>query len=232
MSGTEYGKIETLFNRDTDKDGRKGTFKVLPELGFRLPEFGLIKEWVITEKVDGTNIRIEYNPQGYPDSWEGERGPTIIVRGRTNNADIPPFLLESINVLVDIDKFVEAFDDEARVTLYGEGYGARIQKGGGNYREGTSFRLFDVKVGDWWLNWENVQGVGKTLGLPVVPQLPITTVEESMIAVRGFLGSTVASEENGGKVVMAEGVVARTDPLLFTRKGGRVTWKLKGKDFA
>ncbi len=29
----------------------------------------------------------------------------------------------------------------------------------------------------------------------------------------------------------AEGIVARTEPLLFTRRGDRVMWKLKAGDF-
>jgi hypothetical protein len=29
-----------------------------------------------------------------------------------------------------------------------------------------------------------------------------------------------------------EGIVCRTVPLLFTRRGSRVVWKLKGRDLA
>jgi len=48
-----YPKIETLFKRDE-------TFRVTDKL--RLPEFALVREWLVTEKVDGTNIRVVYLP--------------------------------------------------------------------------------------------------------------------------------------------------------------------------
>ena len=164
MSGTQYGKIETLYNRD------KQTFKVDASLGFRLPEFGLIKEWLVTEKIDGTNIRIEYH-HGVPPIGE--------IKGRTDKADIPPFLIDSIHDLVNLDALVKTFGEEdpeatGPIILYGEGYGERIQKGGGNYREGTSFRLFDVKVGRWWLNWDNVRGVAESLGIKTVPIIKVS----------------------------------------------------------
>ena len=49
----KYPKIETLFTRDEK-------FKVTDII--RLPEFENIKKWLVTEKIDGTNIRIIYTP--------------------------------------------------------------------------------------------------------------------------------------------------------------------------
>ena len=50
--------------------------------------------------------------------------------------------------------------DPVDVTLYGEGYGARIQKGGGKYlAKSCDFVLFDVKIGDWWLRREAVDEI-------------------------------------------------------------------------
>ena len=237
MSGTEYGKIETLYNRD------KETFKVDPALGLRLPEFGLINKWLVTEKIDGTNIRIGYYP------WRIESPEVaMIIKGRTDNADIPPFLLESIKKLVTVEKMHETFDHDVVTILYGEGYGERIQKGGGNYRKGTSFRLFDVKVGDWWLNWDNVVGVAESLGIKTVPFIKVPMALEVATGLVGLGpyalnhkdgysgGYSVVAQQDRGKAdgialcVRAEGVVARTDPLLFTRRGDRLMWKLKGKD--
>lgn len=229
MSGTEYPKIETLFNRN------KETFKVETHLGYRLPEFGLIKSWWLTEKIDGTNIRIEYLPEGLPADQYSASQPSsdVYIKGRTDNADIPPILGEVLYEMFPVEKLKEVFDQDARVVLYGEGYGARIQKGGGDYREGVSFRLFDVKVGDWWLNWENVVGVAESLGIKTVPSLsvPATTGEALYVLRVQFIESTVALED-GGNGRMPEGIVARTNPLLFTRKGERLMWKLKHKDLA
>lgn len=218
MAGTEYPKIETVFNRGAD-------FGVTKEL--RLPEFGLVEDhWLVTEKVDGTNIRIELFP---PDMFKAE--PNVLVKGRTDRADVPLALTEAINAMLPVDQLVKAFGEDARVTLYGEGYGPKIQNGGW-YRNDPGFILFDVRVGDWWLNWDNVTEIGATLGLDVVPVVfESASIAEVVDAFRfGDMDDSAVSigDTQGHK---PEGVVARTDPLLFTRKGERLMWKLKHKDF-
>ena len=52
---TTYPKIETLFDRDSQ-------FKLNTD-AIRKPELDLIKKWEVTEKIDGTNIRIFWNDQ-------------------------------------------------------------------------------------------------------------------------------------------------------------------------
>ncbi|GAF73632.1 unnamed protein product, partial [marine sediment metagenome] len=47
--------------------------------------------------------------------------------------------------------------------------------------------------------------------------------------VREGFKSLVAEEE--GTPILAEGIVARTDPYLFDGQGRRVIWKLKTKEF-
>jgi hypothetical protein len=51
----EYHKIQTVFKRDPSNN-----YKTLLEGEFAIPEFGYLQdnEWVFTEKVDGTNIRV------------------------------------------------------------------------------------------------------------------------------------------------------------------------------
>src|SRR5256885_3977409 len=76
----EYPKIETVFDRD------EKTFRVIKER-LRCPEYGLITHWKITEKVDGTNVRVGWiNGPGY------ER--RVEFGGRTDNAQMPTFLLK------------------------------------------------------------------------------------------------------------------------------------------
>ncbi len=88
----KYPKIETLFVRDEQ------TFKVTDEL--RHPEFGLIKTWHVTEKIDGTNIRIGLQPLA----------PIISIQGRTDAAEIPPFLRSELEKMFDVEKVADAFD--------------------------------------------------------------------------------------------------------------------------
>lgn len=119
----------------------------------------------------------------------------------------------------------EIFPD-VDVVIYGEGYGAGIQKGG-LYSPTKKLIVFDVLVdGKWWLNWENTCDVATKLGLDAVPFVGEMTLEESTAMVRaGF-----QSKLNGGQM-RAEELVGRTLEPLFDKKGARLIVKLKTKDF-
>lgn len=215
-----YPKIQTLWNRD------KETFKVIPG-EYRMAEFALPKKWVVTEKIHGTNIRVILKEDG-----------AVTFGGRTENAQIPTFLLEKLQEMFPPKLVRSAFEPGSPVTLYGEGYGARIQKGGGNYNPNPAFRLFDVRVGDWWLNWEDVEDVAQKLSILTVPTLdydydilPTCAAELADLFEMGNLRSSFVAYFEGIKGHNPEGIVARTNPLLFTRQGKRVMWKLKFKDF-
>lgn len=215
----QYPKIETLFDRD-DK-----TFKVI-EGQLREPEFGLVSRWLVTEKIDGTNVRV---------FWE--KG-AVRFGGRTDNSQMPTFLLAYLQQQFTPVALAGAFDEGVRATLFGEGYGPKIQKGGGNYRDDVSFRLIDVVVyGEddhvWWLTWDNVVDVAAKLSVETVPVLGRdASIEEAIATVKNGAHSQVAFIEKQGNEITAEGIVCRTDPPLFTRRGHRVAWKLKTKDFA
>lgn len=228
-----YPKIETLYNRDPD------TFKVIPG-SLRQPEFGLVDKWLVTEKIDGTNIRVHIELGGVSAGMvaAGDIIDTkVTFHGRTDKAQMPPFLLKELQRLFPPDRFDGVFEDDVEeVTLFGEGYGAKIQKGGGDYREGVSFRLFDVVVygdeRDWWLTWDSVEDVAEKLGIQTVPVLE-TGAELKHSAGRVSGRSIVAFEEKTQHfehLREQEGIVARTDPPLFDRRGHRLIWKLKAKD--
>lgn len=165
----EYHKIHSVYKRDPANN-----HKTFLEGDFSLPEFGFLKDrpWVATEKVDGANIRVMFD------------GNTITYGGKTDEAQIPATLITRLNerFLPQREKFAESFPDG--VCLYGEGYGAKIQKGGGNYRQDQDFCLFDVRVGEWWLQREDVEDVAFKLGLDVVPILGTQTLEEWVEVVR------------------------------------------------
>lgn len=207
---SEYPKIETLYERD------ERTFKLKPELVLKNRVYGLIKTWQFTEKIDGTNIRCIWNPVG----------PALSFRGRSDNASIHPALMAHLQETVLASKLAEVFPDTEAV-LYGEGYGAGIQKGGGDYSATKKFILFDVFVaGKWWLNWEAVCDVAARLNIETVPLIGDMTLEQAADMVRAGFQSRL----NGGKA-QAEGVVGRTVEPLFDKKGSRLIVKLKTKDF-
>jgi ATP-dependent RNA circularization protein (DNA/RNA ligase family) len=212
-----YSKIETLLNRDEN-------FRVTDE--FRLPTFGIIYKWVVTEKVDGTNIRIRFN-------WS-DAGMNYDIGGKTDNAQIPVKLYDVLNPLAkemldEVAKIFEEFGLDS-LTLYGEGYGPGIQKGH-LYRDDLGFILYDILVDDKaWLDDNQVTANAKRLGLERVPILSNgDSVEEIIEYVRDGFPSLVASKHD--KVHQAEGIVARPAVPLYDRRGERVIFKLKTKDF-
>jgi ATP-dependent RNA circularization protein (DNA/RNA ligase family) len=212
----EYHKIDTLFERD-------GKF-VVDTSQPRHPVIATIREWDVTEKVDGTNIRVMMSESG-----------DVTFGGRTDNAQIPADLIKYLVQTFTPSKMVAAFTRDGEplpsVVLYGEGYGAGIQKGG-YYRPDKSFRLFDVLVsGKWWLNWSNVCDVASKLSIKTVPRLGRWTLDEIVERVRAGIPSMVAYDENGSAIVQAEGIVARPIETLFDKRGKRLIIKLKTKDF-
>jgi len=207
----EYHKIQSIFKRDEQ------THKFI-EGKWSLPEFEYLKDnlWVMTEKIDGTNIRV---------AWEEKPSGEYELRfgGRTDNAQIPTFLLSKLQDLFSDFDWAGQFPDG--VTLYGEGYGAKIQKGGGNYiPDGVDFILFDVKIGSWWLRREDVEGIADKIGVKCVPIVCRGTIAEAIDIVKDGLKSTFGE-------FTAEGLVLKPEIDLFTRSGYRIVTKLKGKDF-
>ncbi len=208
----EYHKIKTVYKRDPENK-----YKTLIEGEFAIPEFEYLQSnrWIWTEKVDGTNIRVVF---------DGER---ITFGGKTERAEIQTPLVNTLNeeFLPMLHVFKEDFVDCTEVCLYGEGYGAKIQKGGGNYRPDQGFVLFDVKVGEWWLQRKYVEQVASRLSLETVPVIGT-----------GNLLSMVLTAKAGFKSrwgdFMAEGIVARPETELKTRGGQRIITKIKYKDFA
>lgn len=206
---SEYHKIETLYERDMS------TFKVDPSK-LKNATYSLIKTWQFTEKIDGTNIRC---------IW---KDGTLSFGGKTDNAQIHADLIRWLYEHVSATKMAEIFP-ETDAVIYGEGYGAGIQKGGA-YSPTKKFIVFDVLVGGkWWLNWENTCDVASKLDLDVVPFIGEMTLEDASAMVQRGFESFVAAAN--GQKVPAEGLVGRTAEPLFDKKGARLIVKLKTKDF-
>lgn len=208
----EYPKIKTVYLRDPETK-----FKTLLDGQFALEEFKYLKdnEWIFTEKVDGTNIRVQYSGSVY-------------FRGKSDNAQIPAFLVDKLRILFTEEKLKPVFPDvgntEPAVCLYGEGYGAKIQKGGGNYGQDQNFVLFDVKIDEWWLQRKDIKDIAAKLGIDVVPIVGTGNLENMVeMAREGF-------KSHWGDF-LAEGIVARPKIELKRRSGERIITKIKYKDF-
>ncbi len=208
----KYPKINSLWKREA---GEKKGKLIIGE--YSLPEFCMIKQWQVQEKIDGTNIRINV--------YSVEHGTEIEFHGRTDEAMMPPKLLAYLQSYFTIDRFKKAFHTNEEIYLYGEGYGAKIQCGG-NYRKDMGFILFDVKIGSWWLKQEDVKEIAQKLDIPYAPIIG-TMSEEEIITYIKSKPSSLCSETPQ----IMEGVIVRSDPLLLLRNGERLMWKLKCIDF-
>ncbi|MCP4110091.1 MAG: hypothetical protein GY749_31985 [Desulfobacteraceae bacterium] len=206
----KYHKIQTVYKRDPQTK-----HKTLIEGEFSLPEFEFLQNnmWIFTEKVDGTNIRIMFD------------NGSVTFGGKTDNAQIHAHLANRLNqkYLPMAERFKEIFGDK-NVCLYGEGYGAKVQKGGGNYRQDQDFVLFDIKIDDWWLQREDVENIGQKSGIDVVPVIGKGTLNDMVSMVKTGFNSLWGD-------FLAEGTVARPATELRTRNGARIITKIKHKDF-
>ena len=206
----EYEKIETLFLRDEKT-------KKLTEGLFRNKTIEFLKDidWEFTEKIDGTNIRI---------CWDGHK---VQYRGRTDNAQIPSQLMNRLIELfggeVNEQMFEQKFG-ETPVMLIGEGYGAKIQKGGGDYRQDNDFILFDVCVNDTYLERENVKDIAKSFNIDVVPTIMIGKIQDAVDYVKTKPMSKIGKAKS-------EGLVGRPLMELKDRQGKRLIVKIKVRDF-
>lgn len=217
----EYQKIQTLFKRDERNI-------IIPDQ-FTYPEFEVLKDlkWECTEKIDGTNIRIELASSGNP-----EDGIIMSFKGRTDKAVIPEHLLTKLNWLFDREHLMEVLNitdetQDCNITLYGEGYGAKIQKGVNYISNDVNFILFDVKIGKWWLDRESIKDIADKLGINVVPLMGYMTIPEAIEYVKKGFKSTIAENKDYD----AEGLVLKTPCGLLKRDGERLITKIKTVDF-
>jgi len=206
--GPEYLKIQTVFKRDERNVIIPGDWST-DEMAYLVDA-----QWSWTEKVDGTNIRLHWN------------GENITVGGRTDSAQIPSHLLthDVLGRLNDPALWQSIFPESNNATVYGEGYGPKIQSGG-HYRPDHAFVVFDVRVGDWWLKPDAVNDVAEKLGLQVVPSRGEMTLREAVEVVRN---RSIESSWEGARI---EGLVGRPCVDLYSRKGERIIAKVKVKDF-
>lgn len=250
-SPNTYQKINTLFKRD-DKN------IIMPYDQYVDPVYEYLKDvkFDATEKVDGTNIRIEVtahptyalSDDGKPEDIYGMMY-TVEYKGKTDNAQIPPKLLEylketypenvvlsalGLSPFITVDewpehKWTNINDIPKKYTIYGEGYGAKIQGCGSNYlKDSVSFIGFDVKVDDIYLLKENRDDIFNKMNCPTVPFIGQFTIAEAIEFVKKGFKSRVAK---ANPEFLAEGLVLTTPIGLKNRNGERIIFKLKTCDW-
>ena len=247
-SENTYQKIQTVFKRDEKN-------VIMPYDELTQPEFEFLRSlpWRCEEKIDGTNIRLEVTSEVV---WDNPSEPcdvkgvafAVDYKGKTDNANIHPNLLKhltdtypagkilaslGLKEFIPVEEFADrkwqSYEDIPKIyTIYGEGYGAKIQKAGGNYiKDGNGFIVFDVKVDDLYLQPSQRNVIAENMGAPVVPFIGMMTLDEAIQFVREGFKSRIAENPD----FMAEGLVIRNELGLKTRRGERIITKIKTCDF-
>lgn len=215
-----YPKINSLFKRSEPKPRR------LIWGQWTWPEFEVLQhlKWDAYEKLDGTNIAVEINF----DSHVPASTATWRVKGRTENAQIPAGLLEFVQTRLYMR---DDLSDLQNIELFGEGIGKKIQEPMGSkyYALGQQVVLFDVRVGDFWLRYDDVKELAARLGFSVVPYIGAFTIEEAAELVRAGFESLLPGAAKGTK---AEGVIMHAPLGMRNRHGNRIITKIKNNDFA
>lgn len=206
----EYIKIPNIFKRETFGNNK------LIEGEYSSKELAYLKDalWEFTEKIDGTNIRIV---------WDGYR---VSFMGRTDKAQIPAHLLEKLNELFGGESKEELFEQtfgKKEVILFGEGYGEKIQKGGGLYGP-VNFRLFDVNIDGFWIVQEAVDVIAEIFNIETAPFMFRGTLEDGVRFIKSHPKSILRDAE-------MEGIVGRPMVQMFSRTGEIIMVKIKCRDF-
>ena len=201
----QYPKIYNVFTRDE-------TTRKLTGVASQ-PEYAYMQDlrWLWTEKVDGTNVRVIVTPNA------------VEFRGKTDRAQMPLPLHDLLSVKFAPTIHALCFPDEDVVTLYGEGYGRKIQE-----PAGSTYNPRGVWFGQsCWARRSVVEEIGRALDVPVVPVVGRGTLAQAVdFVTRGF-----QSQMSEGRILEAEGIVARPDcDAEMTCGNRRVMVKIKTRD--
>lgn len=207
----EYMKINNIFKFDEKYRnivGMADTYQILRNI-----------EWIGTEKIDGTNIRIY---------WDGHE---IQIAGRTDKSQIPTHLMEYLSntfLTQEMEYVFEQIFGEKETYLFGEGYGFKIQADGDKYfedRKNVGFILFDVNINGFDLSRDNVNNIADRLGLKYVPVVFKGTLDEAIEFVKKHPMSTL-----GDNAHEMEGLVLQPSIILYDYQHKLIKCKCKYRD--
>ena len=194
----EYQKINNIFKFDEKYRtiiGMADTYQALKNI-----------EWIGTEKVDGTNIRIY---------WDGHE---IQIAGRTDKSQIPEHLMNYLSNLFltqEMEYVFEQMFGEKETYLFGEGYGFKIQANGDEYfedRKSVGFILFNANIDGFDLSRDNVNDIAEKLGLKSVPVVFKGNLNEAIEFVKKHPVSTLGYGNHEMEGLVLQPIIQLYDP--------------------
>lgn len=178
----------------------------------------LFKECYALEKIHGTSAHISFHltPTGGP-----------VIYHFSGGVKYANFLK-----LFDNDKLLEIFKSIGveKLVIYGEAYGGSCQKMSDTYGKELKFIVFEVKIGDLWLNVEAAAEIAKTFELEFVHFEKVKTDIEVLDKLASA-DSVQAVRNEMGPGKLREGVVLRPLIELTKNNGERLIAKHKNDKF-
>jgi len=175
----------------------------------------LFKECYATEKIHGTSAHVKW-----------KNGKLSFFSGGSSYED---FLALFDKEFIE-KKFQELGYDE--VVIFGEAYGGKVQKMSDTYGKELKFVVFEVKIGNRWLEVPKMDKfIRDTFGFDVVDWVKIPTTIEAIDAERDK--PSVQAIKNGcGNNKPREGIVLRPPIEVTLNNGARIIAKYKSEEFA
>lgn len=204
----EYQKIETLykFNNVTKRFTRE----------FYNPIVEYLKDcaWIVSEKIDGTNIRVH---------WDGHR---VEWSGRTDASQLPKEVEALLQETFGESEIIfEQNFGEKEVFLFMECYGGKIQ--GGLYGGKERLIGFDVMIGTTYLDKMIIKDIFDKFGVETVRFSKVDNLQEAIDFVRL---NKAPSEHCDTRMNEIEGLVCVPAMRLYDHQGKRIIVKIKKKD--
>ena len=193
---------------------------------FRDPLVGMLRgcPWVIRRKLDGANIRIQ---------WDGEQA---LWNGKTNNFQCGARLTEYMNNTFLEEIFEEKFGRDVNVVIFGEHMGPKVQ---GNELDLDDDQIFvyDVNINGFWQPKENVREIASYFGCLTCYDVMWgrdfndNIVDYSCEALEKRSLRDIIMLVTAGRFKTWEGIVATPEVECRNQKGERVIVKVKTKDY-
>jgi len=207
----EYQKIETLYKFDGTKK------KFIEELRNPIVEYLASCPWLVSEKVDGTNIRVYWD--GHKVSWSG----------RTDNSSLPKEVEELLKEQFgESEPLFEQLFGEKEVYLFMECYGGKVQKP--NYGGKERLIGFDIMVENIYLDKTTIGAIFNQFGIRTVDFWYMNNLDDIVKFVKEYNLPSPLCE--GDSTTLMEGLVCVPAVRLYDHMGHRIIIKVKKKDLA
>lgn len=203
---------------------------------YKQPHIMAVDEVVATEKIHGTNFRVivPATAQSVDDIRFGSRNHEVSRTGMFYGGRPVAWFLARMWLLTLLLDYSKSCGIGVDVTLFGEAYGAGIQKGVRYFPddESVGFAAFDIMVGDEFLTFEEFMEVCSDCSIPTAPIVwygkPSLEAFDALLEQPSALGRCNGVDDPTN---LAEGVVIRPTQIQRDVYGEWPIVKHKSKSF-